>query len=83
MPGDRIPHSVLPSAEIGTAQFSLIMLIYYTVSTPQAVYNFVINPDVGVARVTSWILKGQKGNHRSTTMPIDAARKFARQLQAK
>ena len=59
------------------------MLIYYAISTPQAVYNFVINPDVGVARVTSWILKGQKGNHRSTTMSIDAARKFVRQLQAK
>ena len=59
------------------------MLIHYTISTQQAVYQFVINPEVGIARVTGWILKGQKGYHRSTSMSVEAARKFAHQLQTR
>lgn len=59
------------------------MLIHYTVATTQAVYQFVINTDAGLARVTKMILKGQKGNHCSTSMSVEAARKLARQLQTR
>ena len=77
-PGDRIPHSVLPLTESG--QLS-IMIVYYTLVTDTAVYRFQINQDQ--ARVTRWILKGNKGAHASTSMTTEGARKLVRQLQAK
>ena len=77
-PGDRIPHSVLPLTESGQLN---IMIVYYTLVTDTAVYRFQINQDQ--ARVTRWILKGNKGAHASTSMTTEGARKLVRQLQAK
>jgi len=57
------------------------MDIYCTVTTKQAVYSFVVNQAVGLARITKTIRKGGKGYDCSTTMSIDQARKFVRQLQ--
>jgi hypothetical protein len=59
------------------------MNIYCTVNTKQAVYYFVVNKDIGLARITKLIRKGQKGNDCSTTMSVDQARKFIKQLQVK
>lgn len=59
------------------------MLIYYTIATQQAVYNFVVNQDADQVRITRWILKGSKGAHASTSMTVDAARQLARQLHAR
>jgi hypothetical protein len=82
-PGDRIPHSVLPPAEMGTAHNLSSMDIFYTVATKQATYHFVANPQINLVRITKLIRKQQKGYDQSTTMSIETARKFARQLQAK
>lgn len=57
------------------------MIIHYTLATDTAVYQFQVNQDK--ARVTRWVLKGQKGAHASTTMSTEMARRFARQLQTK
>ena len=59
------------------------MDIYCTISTKQAVYSFVVNHDIGLARITKIIRKGGKGYDCSTTMSVEQARKFARQLQAR
>jgi 3-hydroxyisobutyrate dehydrogenase-like beta-hydroxyacid dehydrogenase len=59
------------------------MDIFYTVVTAQATYHFVVNNEVGLARITKLIRKGNKGVDCSTTMSVDTARKFARQLQAR
>ena len=59
------------------------MDIFYTVVTAQATYHFVVNHEVGLARITKLIRKGNKGADCSTTMSVDTARKFARQLQAR
>ena len=79
-PGDQIPHSVLPLTEGGQLN---IMIVYYTLVTDTAVYRFQINQDQDQARVTRWILKGNKGAHASTSMTTEGARKLVRQLQAK
>jgi len=59
------------------------MDIYCTVATKQATYCFVVNKEVGMARVTKLVRKGQKGYDCSTTMSVENARKFVRQLQAR
>ena len=60
-----------------------IMIVYYTLVTDTAVYRFQINQGQDQARVTRWILKGNKGAHASTSMTTEGARKLVRQLQAK
>jgi hypothetical protein len=59
------------------------MDIYYTIATTQATYHFVVNTEVGLARITKLVRKGQKGNDCSTTMSVEMARKLVRQLQAR
>ena len=59
------------------------MNIYFTLATKQATYHFVVNKEVGLARITKLVRKGQKGNDCSTTMSVEMARKLARQLQAR
>ena len=59
------------------------MLIYYTIATQHAIYNFVVNQDADQARITRWILKGSKGVHASTSMTVDGARQLAYQLHAR
>ena len=84
MPGDRIPHSALPQAEIGAAPAQLnVMIIYYSIVTDSAVYQFQVNQTSGQARITRWILKGSKGAHASTSMSVHQARKLAKQLQTR
>jgi hypothetical protein len=57
------------------------MNIHCSISTQHAVYFFVVNKDIGLARITKQIRKGQRGYDCSTTMSVDQARKFIRQLQ--
>jgi hypothetical protein len=59
------------------------MDIHCVVNTKQAVYYFVVNKEVGLARITKLVRKSQKGYDCSTTMSVDQARKFIKQLQAK
>ena len=59
------------------------MNIYFTLATKQATYHFVVNKEVGLARITRLVRKGQKGNDCSTTMSVEMARNLARQLQAR
>jgi len=42
-----------------------------------------VNQTSGQARITRWILKGSKGAHASTSMSVDQARNFAKQLQTR
>lgn len=46
-------------------------------------YSFVVNKGVGLARITKLVRKGQKGYDCSTTMSVERARKFVRELQAR
>jgi len=59
------------------------MDIHCVVNTKQAVYYFVVNKEVGLARITKLVRKSQRGYDCSTTMSVDQARKFIKQLQAK
>jgi hypothetical protein len=59
------------------------MDIHCVVNTKQAVYYFVVNKEVGLARITKLVRKRQRGYDCSTTMSVDQARKFIKQLQAK
>ena len=59
------------------------MDIFYTGATKQATYHFVANQQIGLVRITKLIRKQQKGYDCSTTMSLETARKFVRQLQAK
>jgi hypothetical protein len=59
------------------------MDIYCTVSTKEAVYFFVANDSIGLARITKQIRKGCKGYDASTTMTVNQARQFYKQLQAR
>lgn len=59
------------------------MDIFYTVVTTEATYHFVANQQLNLVRITKLIRKGNKGADCSTTMSVDRARKFARQLQAR
>jgi len=59
------------------------MDIFYTVVTKDATYHFVANTQVGLVRITKLIRKGKSGYDMSTTMSVNIARKFARQLQAR
>ena len=59
------------------------MIIYFTLTTDEAVYQFQVNKQENLVRVTKFILKNQCFGewHRSTTMTVDAGRKLVRQLQ--
>jgi hypothetical protein len=59
------------------------MDIYFTLATKEATYSFVVNKEVGLARITKLVRKGQKGYDCSTTMSVEMARKLVRQLQAR
>jgi hypothetical protein len=59
------------------------MDIHCVVNTKQAVYYFVVNKEVGLARITKLVRKSQRGYDCSTTMSVDQARKFIKQLQVK
>lgn len=59
------------------------MDIFFTISTKQATYHFVVNKQVGLARITKLVRKSQKGYDCSTTMSVNNARKFVRQLQTR
>jgi hypothetical protein len=59
------------------------MDIYFTLATKEATYSFVVNKGVGLARITKLVRKGQKGYDCSTTMSVERARKFVRELQAR
>jgi hypothetical protein len=74
---------LLPPAEMGTAQQESPVDVFYTVTTKQATYHFVANQSVGMVRVTKLIRKQQKGYDASTTMSLETARRFVRQLQAR
>ena len=74
---------LLPSAEMGTAHNFGLMDIFYTIATKQATYHFVANPQINLVRVTKLIRKQQKGYDCSTTMSMETADRFARQLQTK
>jgi hypothetical protein len=52
----------------------------FCVPTDYAVYFFVINPSANQARVTKRVLKGHKGYDASTSMDLNVARKFYKQL---
>jgi hypothetical protein len=59
------------------------MIIYFTLTTDEAVYKFQVNKEENLVRVTKMILKSQCPGewHRSTLMTVDAGRKLVRQLQ--
>ena len=59
------------------------MDIYFTLATKEAIYSFVVNKQVGLARITKLVRKGQRGYDCSTTMSVEQARKFVRQLQTR
>ena len=59
------------------------MIIYFTLTTDTAVYQFQVNKEENLVRVTKLVLKGQEWGewHRSTLMSLGAGRKLVRQLQ--
>jgi hypothetical protein len=59
------------------------MIIYFTLTTDEAIYQFQVNKEENLVRVTKMILKAQCPGewHRSTLMSLDAGRKLVRQLQ--
>ena len=57
------------------------MDVFFVYATKEATYHFVVSREVGLARVTKLVRKGQKGYDCSTSMSVDRARKFVRQLQ--
>jgi hypothetical protein len=59
------------------------MIIYFTLTTDTAVYQFQVNKEENLVRVTKLVLKGQEWGewHRCTLMTVDAGRKLVRQLQ--
>ena len=59
------------------------MIIYFTLTTDTAVYQFQVNKEENLVRVTKLVLKDQEWGewHRSTLMTVDAGRKLVRQLQ--
>ena len=59
------------------------MDIHCAISTKYAVYFFVVNHDIGLARITKQVRKDCEGYDCSTTMSVDQARKFIKQLQVK
>jgi hypothetical protein len=59
------------------------MDIYCTVNTKEAVYFFVVNDSIGLARITKQIRKDCEGYDCSTTMSVNQARQFYKQLQAR
>ena len=79
MPGDQIPHSTLPTAEIGTAQFNSAMK-ELAVETQQAVYFFFVYTEENLAHVTKIIRKGGEGYDQSTSLTVEGARKLYKQL---
>lgn len=57
------------------------MDVFFVYATREATYHFVVNKEVGLARITKLVRKGQKGYDCSTSMSVERARKFVRQLQ--
>lgn len=57
------------------------MDVYFVYTTKEATYHFVVNKEVGLARITRLVRKGQKGYDMSTSMSVDVAREFVRRLQ--
>lgn len=59
------------------------MIIYFTLTTDEAIYKFQVNKQENLVRVTKMILKNKCFGewHRSTLMTVDAGRKLVRQLQ--
>jgi hypothetical protein len=84
MPGDQIPHSILPSAEIGTAPTQLNTMPNpdrtVAVETQQAIYFFFVYTEKNLAQVTKLIRKGHKGYDQSTSLSLAGARKLYAQL---
>jgi len=60
-------------------------ILYFTLTTEDAVYKFQVNKAENLVRVTKMILKNKCFGewHRSTSMTVDAGRKLVRQLQAR
>lgn len=60
-------------------------ILYFTLTTDEAVYKFQVNKAQNLVRVTKMILKDRcKGEwHRSTVMSVENGRKLVRQLQAR
>jgi len=58
-------------------------ILYFTLTTEDAVYKFQVNKAENLVRVTKMILKAKcQGEwHRSTVMSLETGRKLVRQLQ--
>lgn len=81
MPGGRTSHSVLPTAEMGTARNSTqIMTKELAVETKEAVYFFFIYPQMNIAHVTKLVRKDADGYDQSTSLSVDGARKLYKRL---
>jgi hypothetical protein len=61
------------------------MIIYFTLTTDEAVYQFQVNKEENLVRVTKLILKNKAWGewHRSTLLTLEAGRKLVRQLQTR
>jgi hypothetical protein len=64
---------------------NIMDIIYFTLTTEDAIFQFQVNKSENLVRVTKMILKAKcQGEwHRSTLMTVDAGRKLVRQLQAR
>ena len=60
-------------------------ILYFTLTTEDAIFKFQVNKTEDLVRVTKMILKDKcQGEwHRSTLLTLDAGRKLVRQLQAR
>jgi hypothetical protein len=60
-------------------------ILYFTLTTEEAIFQFQVNKAENLVRVTKMILKAKcQGEwHRSTVLTVDAGRKLVRQLQAR
>ena len=60
-------------------------ILYFTLTTEDAVFKFQVNRDERLVRVTKYVLKGQGWGewHRSTLMSLESGRKLVKQLQAR
>jgi len=60
-------------------------ILYFTLTTEDAVFQFQVNKSENLVRVTKMILKAKcQGEwHRSTLMSLESGRKLVKQLQAR
>ena len=79
--GSNPPLSIAPSGDGRRTTQLNVVIIHYAITTDSAVYQFQVNTAEDQARITRWILKGQRGVHASTSMSVGQARKLAKQLQ--